>query len=142
MYASPDKSPLGEIGMERRCLVIDHDPLVRNFISNLLSLKDYRVDQAVTREEAGELLVRWDYDLVLLDLMLPDDNGFALLQYIGEHFPRQSKHTVVMTNSERRFVERLPDEGWCAMLIKPFAISEFYRIVDLCFEGAHVAGMR
>ena len=34
-----------EASMEQRVLIVDHDPLVPNRISNLLSLKQYRVDQ-------------------------------------------------------------------------------------------------
>ena len=128
--------------MERRVLVIEHEPLVRNLISNLLTLKDDRVDQAVTRDEAVDLLMRTSYDLILLDLMMPEEKGFALLEYIQTHFPKESRHTVVMTSADRKFAERLPEEGWCAMLIKPFALAEFYRIVDLCFEGVHAAGIR
>jgi|SRR5688572_27028852 len=128
--------------MEQRVLVVDHDPLVRNLISNLLSLKQYRVDQAVTREEAVEMLQQLEYDLVLLDLMMPEDNGFALLEFVRQNFPRQSRHMVVMTSADRKFAARLPDEGWCAILIKPFAIAEFYRIVDLCIDGSHVGGVK
>src|SRR5687767_743889 len=105
--------------MERRVLVIDHEPLVRNLISNLMTLKEYRVDQAVTKDEAVGLLMRTEYDLILLDLMMPEENGFAVLEYIRTHFPKQSRHTVVMTNADPKFAERLPEEGWCAMMIKP-----------------------
>jgi DNA-binding response OmpR family regulator len=128
--------------MEKRVLVIDHEPLVRNLISSLLSSKNYRVDQAVTRAEAVGLLNRGDYDLILLDLMMPEDNGFSVLEYIRKNFPVQSKHLVVMTSADAKFAARLPEEGWCAVLIKPFSISEFYRIVDLCVRGSHAAGVR
>lgn len=126
--------------MKKRVLVIDSEPLVRNLCSNLLVLKDFDCNQASSKDEAVALLADGEYDLVLLDLMMPDENGFAVLEHIRKRFPDQAKHTVVLTNADRKFVTNLPADGWCAVMVKPFTIAEFYRIVDLCCGGMHQAG--
>lgn len=126
--------------MDKKVLVIDHDPLLRNLISSLLALKDYQPHQATTKEEAFELLAGNHYDLVLLDLMLPDAGGFQLLDHIRTSFKEQVSHTVALTGSDPKFVDSVPHDGICAVLIKPFSSGEFYRVVELCENGGHAAG--
>lgn len=126
--------------MSKEALVIDHDPLVRNLISNLLVLKKYQPHQAATKEEAVELLEQHRHQLIILDLMLPEENGFEFLQMIRDRYPEQASHLVATTVAEPRFVERIPRDGICATLVKPFSISEFYRTVELCHGGGHASG--
>jgi CheY-like chemotaxis protein len=128
--------------MSKKILVIEHDPLLRNFISQLLAQRGYEVNQAASRVEAVGLLSRYAYDLILLDLMMPEDNGFCLLEQIRSEFPHQSRHTIPMTSSDPKFLARLPDEGWCAVLTKPLVLGDFYRVVDLCMGGTHTAGVQ
>jgi DNA-binding response OmpR family regulator len=126
--------------MSKEVLVIDHDPLVRNLISNLLVLKNYQPHQAAGRDEAMVLLEQHHHQLIILDLMLPDENGFHFLQWIRDQYPRQAAHLVATTVGDPKFVARIPHEGICATLVKPFSISEFYRIIELCEGGGHASG--
>jgi CheY-like chemotaxis protein len=121
-------------------LIVEHDPFVRNLINNLCAAKNYTADQAVNRHEAVAMLRAQRYELILIDLMLPEDNGLLVLEYLQATFPDQTEHTVVMTAADPKFIRRLPPVGWCAVLIKPFAISEFNRVIDLCGGGTHAAG--
>jgi len=126
--------------MTKKVLVIDHDPLLRNLIANLLALKQCQPHQATTKEEAFELLSQNQYDLVLLDLMLPEGGGFELLDHIRTMFHEQGSHTVALTSSDPKFLDSVPHEGICAIVTKPFSIGEFYRVVELCQGGGHAAG--
>lgn len=123
----------------KHVLVIDHDPVNRNFITTLLAGRGYTADQAVNREEAKELLSQNEYDLLIVDLQLPDENGTQLLTDLIQEFPEATEHTMIMTESRAGFVQSVPRDGWCAILVKPFTVSEFYRIVDLCVDGLHLA---
>jgi CheY-like chemotaxis protein len=123
----------------KHVLVIDHDPVNRNFITTLLAGRGYTADQAVNRDEAKELLSQNEYDLLIIDLQLPDENGTQLLSDLIRDYPAATEHTMVMTESRAGFVQGVPQDGWCAMLVKPFTVSEFYRIVDLCMVGLHLA---
>ena len=125
--------------MERHVLILDSDPLTRNWINQLLQEREFRCDQAASREEAFALLAQNQYSLVLVDLMMPDENGFVLLDHLRARFPQQSQHTIVMTSADPKFVAALPKEGWCAVLVKPFTASELYRIVELCLQDEHYA---
>jgi DNA-binding response OmpR family regulator len=128
--------------MTAHILVIDHDPLTRNEICAFIGSRKMTCDQATSEEEAISLLRKNDYALIMLDLMLPRENGFRVLEHLRERFPEQSDHLIIMTNADPKFVGNLPPEGWCAVLVKPFANGELARIFDLCLNGAHQAGVQ
>jgi len=127
--------------VEKLSLVIDHEPLTRNLIANLLAIKEIHSHQAASYEESIQLLEQYPYHLIFLDLMLPDEHGFAVLNEIRERFPERTRHTVITTGGDAKFLAKLPSNGWCTMLVKPFEISEFYRIAELCLGGNHEGGV-
>src|SRR5690242_10604711 len=63
-----------------RVLLVEDDLTIARGISLLLKSAGSVVDQADTGEEALELLRHYDYDLVLLDLILPDMEGYEVLR--------------------------------------------------------------
>lgn len=126
--------------MRKNVLVIEHDPLQRNQLCTLLEERKFSCDQAATLDEAITLLEANDYQLLMLDLMLPDENGFRALDVIRERFPEQAKHTIVMTHADPKFIEKLPSDGWCAVLLKPCTPEQLYNTVDHCLGDDHAAG--
>jgi DNA-binding NtrC family response regulator len=77
-------SPLG------RVLIIDDEAAIRESLETLLQLEGYEVESAETGEEGLARLGDRSFDLVLLDLALPDRNGIDLLAEIGAHDPQLS----------------------------------------------------
>ncbi len=73
--------PLGNV------LVIDDDRLVRWTMSTILGRAGYRVHEAGTGEEGLSLTPRVAPDVVLLDIGLPDADGFTGLQRIRQTHP-------------------------------------------------------
>jgi DNA-binding response OmpR family regulator len=69
-------------------LIIDDDRLVRWSLSTMLGRAGYRVQEAPTGKEGLALLGSGVPDLVLLDIMLPDMDGFAVLEEIRRAHPR------------------------------------------------------
>jgi two-component system cell cycle response regulator len=63
-------------------LVVDDDPLVRKLLTRRLELDDYTVKAAAGGAEALETLEREPVDLVLLDVLMPEMDGFAVLERI------------------------------------------------------------
>lgn len=118
--------------MKRKSLVISDDPLVRNLASSLLTMRKYDVDQAASLEEAEELLARERYEFAVLDLTLSGNRGLEAWQRLVETGSDSLEHSILLTNGTAEFIRRLPEGDWCAMLVKPFTIGEFYRVVELC----------
>jgi two-component system KDP operon response regulator KdpE len=76
-----DESPAAPLLPEARILIVDDDAHVLLAISRSLTLKGYpHVDEAHNGEEAVEKLTRFPYDLMMLDIRMPDMDGMAVLQ--------------------------------------------------------------
>lgn len=63
-----------------RVLLIEDDPTSARGVSLMLKSGGAVVDQADTGEEALELVRHYDYDIVILDLMLPDIEGYEVVR--------------------------------------------------------------
>ncbi|MBI3278966.1 MAG: sigma-54-dependent Fis family transcriptional regulator [Acidobacteria bacterium] len=67
-----------------RILVIDDEGDIRESLETLLGMEGYAVEGAATATEGTRALARTNYDLVLLDLMLPDRSGMEVLKEIRQ----------------------------------------------------------
>src|SRR5271155_4090935 len=68
-------------------LIIDDEAAIRESLQTLLELEGYGVESASTGEEGLARIGEQSFDLVLLDLALPDRNGMDLLAEIHLHDP-------------------------------------------------------
>ena len=72
-------------GDKRRALVVDDDEPIRTMLGKILQREQFSVDTARDGEEAITLLDADGYNLVLLDLMMPKVDGYAVLRYMEQH---------------------------------------------------------
>jgi DNA-binding NtrC family response regulator len=80
-------------GVRGRILVIDDEADIRESLEVLLSMEDYQVDTAANGTEGLARFESSSYDIVLLDLMMPDKSGMEVLAEIRE---RDRETPVVM----------------------------------------------
>ena len=64
-------------------LIVDDEPAIADLIEMTLETLGYRCVKAADGEAAADLLERQRFDLILLDVMLPGVDGFALMDYIA-----------------------------------------------------------
>jgi DNA-binding NtrC family response regulator len=86
----PDPYPPDEPGSaipKARILVIDDETEIRESLDALLSLEGYSVEMAQNATEGLKRLENASYDLVLLDLMMPDRSGMEVLKEVRERDP-------------------------------------------------------
>ena len=76
--------------MENRpqVLVVDDEEPILDLIRETLENSGYRVDTATNSRDALSKVEESSYDLAILDLLLPDMNGFVLSQEIARVAPR------------------------------------------------------
>ena len=104
-------------------LVIEDDPLLSRSLTQAMTRHGYTVDALTRIDEANRALHQGRFDLVLLDLGLPDGNGLAVLESMRAHADR----TPVMILTARDALEdrvRGLDLGADDYLAKPFSITE------------------
>lgn len=105
-----------------RLLVVEDEPDLRGAIVQALREENYAVDEAEDGEEAAYKAGAWDYDAIVLDLMLPKLDGWQVLGRL-----RRKKKTPVLILTARDGVPdrvRSLDQGADDYLVKPFALTE------------------
>ena len=78
---------------KNRILVVDDEDALRVVLSSELEGEGYHVLSAADGQEAINILGGQDFDLVLLDIKMPNVDGFEVLKFVKE---RQPKTKVVM----------------------------------------------
>ncbi len=83
----------------QRLLVVDDDPVVREHLTVLLSELDYAVETVPGGKEALARLGTFDYDAVVLDLMMPEVDGFAVIEQMRKT-PRTTDLPIVVLTAK------------------------------------------
>ncbi|MDH4065958.1 MAG: response regulator transcription factor [Acidobacteriota bacterium] len=119
-----------------RVLVIEDDRKVASFIQTGLEQEGYAVDLLNDGGGAGEQARSIDYDVVVLDLMLPGRSGYQVLRDIRA---RKATLPVLILTAKDSLEERVAglDAGADDYMTKPFALAELSaRLRALLRRGA------
>ena len=106
-----------------RILVVEDDRLLNNTLCYNLYTAGYVVDSVLTKSAASNFLTKQDYDLIVLDVMLPRLNGLEVLRRI-----RKEGNTVpiLLLTARDAVMDKVSglDAGADDYITKPFAIEE------------------
>jgi DNA-binding NtrC family response regulator len=113
-----------ELPQRLKVLVVDDDRAMGHSLKLALS-DDCEVSTARSAVEAQQLLSTKQFDVVLCDLLLGDDNGALLAGKIVAERPRYANHIILMTGA-------MPDPSWAErvkalghhVLSKPFGRAQ------------------
>lgn len=125
-----------------KILIIEDEKALSESIGNYLISGGFLCEFALDLKQAEAKVQVYDYDCILLDLMLPDGNGFKIL----ENLRKEGKHDGVIIISAKDMVETRIEGlslGADDFLVKPFHLSELLaRIQALIrrknFNGANI----
>ncbi len=106
-----------------RLLLVEDEPKVASFVKKGLEAESYAVDVAADGEDGLHLATTEDYDLILLDILLPKLNGYEVLRGLRE---RDIRTPVLMLTARGALDDRVKglDLGADDYLVKPFAFEE------------------
>ncbi|GCE22275.1 response regulator transcription factor [Dictyobacter kobayashii] len=109
--------------MSSLVLVVDDDPGVQEFLQVALEAEGYQVAIAYNGKNALEQLATITPDLILLDLMMPQMNGYAFVQVLQQQGRRSAFKLLVLT-ADAQAKEKAALVGADAYLIKPFDLMD------------------
>ncbi len=109
-------------------LVVDDEDSIRTTIKAILEDEGYKVDLAATGKEAIEKSTAQFYNVMLLDIRLPDMEGIELLKKLRTDIPRTRKIMVTGFPSLQNTIEAL-NKGADAYLVKPVDVEELLKVV-------------
>ena len=106
-----------------RLLIVEDEPDMLDALAKGLQRDGYATDVAPTGEVAQELIEINEYDLIVLDINLPDTDGLTILKELREHNPDTR---VIIVSANRATEDRIRglDLGANDYLVKPFDFQE------------------
>ncbi len=106
-----------------RILLIEDEKRISGFIARGLEESGYTVDAAETGQDGLDMMTGASYELVILDLMLPDFDGLVVLEKIRL---RKANQPVLILSARGNLEDRVKglDQGADDYLVKPFAFVE------------------
>ena len=128
--AAPAPAPAAA-ARQANVLVVDDEERLRAILIEVLRALGHRVDSAATGARAIERLGAGEYDLVMLDLRLPDVDGRGVWQWIGEHRPAMRRRVVFTTGDTMSAdTQQFLQTTGRPFLTKPLTIERVRVVVD------------
>jgi CheY-like chemotaxis protein len=113
-------------------LVIDDDLPIRTLITTLLERSHADVDCVGDGDDAITRLGDHDYSVIVLDLMLPTVDGFAVIDQLASTNPALLSRVIVLTAAAQAKLAPLAKRNVCRVMRKPFDIGDFTNAVLEC----------
>lgn len=120
---------------EKRILIVDDDIIYREEIRKVMENIGYEVDEAKTGLDAINIINKKLPDLIVLDVILPDIDGFKILNRLKEDI--STKHVpVILLSSIEKAEEKAKgiNLGAADFITKPFSAIEFSARIEMLLE--------
>ena len=117
-----------------RILIVEDEEKIARFVTLELEHEGYQVEHAADGRTAVDLALERDYDLVLLDVLLPQLNGVEVLRRIR----KRKDVPVIMVTARDAVMDKVAglDAGADDYLTKPFAIEELFARIRVALKRA------
>lgn len=117
-----------------RILIAEDEEKIARFVTLELEHEGYQVEHAADGRTAVDLALEREYDLILLDVLLPQLNGMEVLRRIRKH----KDVPVIMVTARDAVMDKVAglDAGADDYLTKPFAIEELFARIRVALKRA------
>ncbi len=116
----------------KRVLVVDDDETIRTLLTSVLRHRDLVVDEAADGRDALDLLRQHSYAVVLLDLLMPNVDGFGVIDGLGTAL--STPVVLVITGADRSLLRELDPQKIHGVVTKPFDAEDLATLVVACAE--------
>jgi DNA-binding response OmpR family regulator len=116
----------------KKILVVDDDPQTIIIQRKILRREGYQVDSAPNGMVAKYQILKTDYDLIILDIMMPDTDGFEMSRWIKQN-QRKGKIPIVFVSAkdDQESKKKGFEAGGSFYLTKPFTSNQLTGIVKM-----------
>ena len=116
------------MGEPARILIVDDDESIREVLTSILTDEGYIVDAVDTGEKAIKATHEKFYNLVLIDIRLPDIEGTKLLTELKDTVPKMRKIIITGYPTLQNAIEAV-NKGADAYIVKPINMDEALRTI-------------
>lgn len=122
--------------MPRSVLIVEDDPFSRDVFRSAVEHEGYEVTLAADGSEALRCTTEGSFDLVILDLGLPDMDGWQVVKHLRSSGGMDHTAVLVVTAAPPDEVLDLVEASGCqGYLLKPVRIQELAREITACIGG-------
>jgi len=126
---------VNEVAEQRSILVVEDDPAIRRLVKMVLQREGYELDVAVDGVEAVLKLGLKPYDVIVLDLMMPNLDGFAFMSTLAQNDPSRLRSIIVTSAASPAVIrDRMKGQPF-DVLPKPFDIQQLVERVRSCIAA-------
>jgi DNA-binding response OmpR family regulator len=119
----------------KKILVVDDDPAIRDLLGRFFSRQNFQIESAENGETALALFEKFNPDLIILDVMLPDIRGFDVCQQIKKI---RTNVLVILLTSLTDVEHQIIGLEWAdAYVTKPFHLPVLEKQVQALFRMLH-----
>jgi len=121
-----------KLSAECSILIVEDDASIRRLVRTVLLRQGYQVEIASDGLEAVAKLALANYDVIILDLMMPNLDGFSFMTAMARDTPERLKRVIITSAASPAVInERLKGIPF-DLLPKPFDIHELLSRVQAC----------
>ncbi len=120
---------------DQRVLVVDDEPAIRALVAKIIDRAGLPVDTAASGQEAIEKLDLRAYAVLVVDLMMPLVDGFAVIEHLRE-CGRRKPAIVVITAGDSATIRRLDAAMVHSVVRKPFDVEVLSGLVTAAARSA------
>jgi len=115
-------------------LIVDDDEPIRQMLTKIVERQNMRVDEARDGAEAIERIDSDGYCVILLDLMMPRVDGFAVLRHMRDHHREKLDRTIVASAIPESEIVKRFDTPVYRIHSKPFDIQRLVGDIKGCLQ--------
>jgi CheY-like chemotaxis protein len=120
----------------RTVLVTDDDDDIREFLCDLLATEGYQTEEASSGRQAVEKANQVKPDLVLLDIMMPEMDGYEVCEQLkGDPATRDIPVVMVTVKNDIADISRSLVAGASGFIVKPFDSESLLQMVEMVLTG-------
>lgn len=114
--------------------IIEDSAPLRHLLTEFFAVKGYRTIESIDGREALEMFEKENPDLILLDLLMPHVNGYAVIEEV-----KRSNQTPIIVMSSQALadnIEKSETLGADNYIIKPFSMNVLFNAVEAALNQA------
>lgn len=114
-----------------KILLIEDNDDIREDVVEILELSNYKVYEAANGKEGIDLAVKYQPDLILCDIIMPEIDGYSVFEALNSHHITKTIPFIFLTaKAERPDIRKGMDLGADDYLTKPFDGAELLRAIE------------
>ena len=118
-------------------LLAEDDPAIRALVGSALKRRKLQVEAVPNGQEALKRLGTGNYLVLILDLMMPDVNGWEVISWLASHADHRPKTVIVVSATDRALLNNVDPTVVNAIIFKPFDILQLAAYVKASCELPH-----